>query len=547
MKEKKEKKNKDQKIKKRKRLIRLSLAKKTFLGLIGLSMLLVISITVFVSTNYNKRTEEKYQYVGYSITRTTASMINGDKVLNYNETKEPDDYYYKILNYMKKTKQNFGVKYLYVIIPRENSFIYIWDVSETDPKNVIGETAPYGNVMGKDYTKRVMTEDVPPEEIIKYNDMDDGELASAVSPIYDSNGNRVAVVCCDIDQNNYYIELIDMFLRIFFAAILIMGLPTLFYYLNISKNIIHPLKVLTKATSDLVENIDKGEAYVSTINTGDEIEALSDSFEKMDVELKEYISLNEEITAEKKRIEAELDMASSIQASQLPNIFPPFPERTEFDIFATMTPAKEVGGDFYDFFMVDDDHIALVMADVSGKGVPAALFMMISKILIKTHVQNGESPGEAIANVNNQLLESNEEEFFVTVWLAVIDLKTGKGVSVNAGHEHPVLRRAGGEYELIKYRHSPVVAAMEDIPFKEREFELHSGDSIFVYTDGVAEATSSDLELYGTDRLLEALNKNPEAKPKEILESVKNSIDDFVAGAEQFDDITMLSFIYEGV
>ena len=545
---KKEKNSKENKTKKkRKRLIKLSLAKKIFLGLIGLSMLLVISISLFVSANYSKRTNEKYQYIGYSITRTTASMINGDKVLNYGETKEPDDYYYKILAYMRKTKQNFGVKYLYVIIPRDDYFVYIWDVSETDPKNVIGVTAPYGNVMGQDYTKRVMTEDVPPEEIIKYKDISDGELASAVSPVYDSNGNRVAVVCCDIDQNDYYIEAIDMFLRIFFASILIMGLPMLFYYLNISKNFIFPVKVLTKATSDLVENIDKGAAYVSNIHTGDEIEALSESFEKMDEELKEYISLNEEITAEKKRIEAELDMASSIQASQLPNIFPAFPDRTEFDIYATMTPAKEVGGDFYDFFMIDKDHIALVMADVSGKGVPAALFMMISKILIKTHVQNGESPGEAIANVNNQLLENNEEEFFVTVWLAVINLKTGKGVSVNAGHEHPVMRRAGGEYELHKYRHSPVVAAMEDIPFKEREFELHPGDSIFVYTDGVAEATSPDLELYGTDRLLEALNKNPEAESKEILESVKNSIDEFVSGAEQFDDITMLSFVYKGV
>ncbi len=545
---KKEKNSKENKTKKkRKRLIKLSLAKKIFLGLIGLSMLLVISISLFVSANYSKRTNEKYQYIGYSITRTTASMINGDKVLNYGETKEPDDYYYKILAYMRKTKQNFGVKYLYVIIPRDDYFIYIWDVSETDPKNVIGVTAPYGNVMGQDYTKRVMTEDVPPEKIIKYKDISDGELASAVSPVYDSNGNRVAVVCCDIDQNDYYVEAIDMFLRIFFASILIMGLPMLFYYLNISKNFIFPVKVLTKATSDLVENIDKGAAYVSNIHTGDEIEALSESFEKMDEELKEYISLNEEITSEKKRIEAELDMASSIQASQLPNIFPPFPERTEFDIYATMTPAKEVGGDFYDFFMIDKDHIALVMADVSGKGVPAALFMMISKILIKTHVQNGESPGEAIANVNNQLLENNEEEFFVTVWLAVINLKTGKGVSVNAGHEHPVIRRAGGEYELDKYRHSPVVAAMEDIPFKEREFELHPGDSIFVYTDGVAEATSPDLELYGTDRLLEALNKNPEAESKEILESVKNSIDEFVSGAEQFDDITMLSFVYKGV
>ena len=211
-----------------------------------------------------------------------------------------------------------------------------------------------------------------------------------------------------------------------------------------------------------------------------------------------------------------------------------------------MTPAKEVGGDFYDFFLIDSDHIGLVMADVSGKGVPAALFMMVSRVLIKSHLQNGETPGEALANVNNQLCEGNDAELFVTVWAAVIQISTGKGIAANAGHEHPALRRVGGSYELITYRHSPAVATMEGIPFREHTFEMHPGDSLFVYTDGVAEATNAQNELFGAERTLAALNRDAGAEPETVLSNVMDGINAFVAGAEQFDDITMLCFKYNG-
>lgn len=250
--------------------------------------------------------------------------------------------------------------------------------------------------------------------------------------------------------------------------------------------------------------------------------------------------------AKRERIENELQLATNIQTSILPHAFPAFPMRTEFDIYASMDPAKEVGGDFYDFFLIDDDHIGLVMADVSGKGVPAALFMMTARVLIKAHLQNGESPAKALGNANDQLCEGNEAELFVTVWAAVIEISTGRGVAANAGHEHPALRRAGGEYELQIYRHSPAVAAMEGIPFKEHSFELNPGDSLFVYTDGVPEATSAEDELFGTDRMIEALNRDPDAAPELILKNVRAGVDGFVREAEQFDDLTMLCFRYIG-
>lgn len=244
---------------------------------------------------------------------------------------------------------------------------------------------------------------------------------------------------------------------------------------------------------------------------------------------------------EKERIGAELHVATQIQSSMLPCIFPAFPEYQEFDIYASMNPAKEVGGDFYDFFLVDRDHLALVIADVSGKGVPAALFMMISKTLLKNAAQAGLSPKEALQKVNNQLLESNEAEMFVTVWLGIYEISTGKLTAANAGHEYPALKRADGRFELYKDRHGFVLAGMENTRYREYELQLDEGDILFVYTDGVVEATDRDNQLYGAERMLDALNRRTDAGPQELLEDVKADIDGFVGDAMQFDDVTMMA------
>ena len=314
---------------------------------------------------------------------------------------------------------------------------------------------------------------------------------------------------------------------------------------SITKRIIDPLNTITRRVASLgVRNRQfmMEEVYA----TGDEIEVLAESFAKQSARTMLYIDQIKRVTAEKERIGAELDMASKIQASQLPRLFPPFPDRHEFSLYASMTPAKEVGGDFYDFFMIDRDHIAFVMADVSGKGVPAALLMMVARLLIKSSLQNGMSPGEALASVNSQLCEGNDQGFFVTVWTAVLEISTGECSAANAGHEHPALCRAGGSYELVIYRHSMPVGTVPDIPFKEHSFQMNPGDSFFVYTDGVAEAANEQNELYGTERMLRALNSEPDAPPEQVLETLMRDIDRFVDGAEQFDDITMLCFRYIG-
>lgn len=234
---------------------------------------------------------------------------------------------------------------------------------------------------------------------------------------------------------------------------------------------------------------------------------------------------------ERQRISTELDVATRIQADMLPCIFPAFPERPEFDIYATMNPAKEVGGDFYDFFMVDETHLAIVIADVSGKGVPAALFMVIGKTLIGDHTKPGADLGEVFSEVNELLCRSNSEGLFVTAFEGVLDLVTGEFSFVNAGHEMPFIARVGGVYEVYKLRPGFVLAGMEDMVYQSGSIQLAPGDKIFQYTDGVTEATNTNYELYGMDRLSEVLAKNSDKKPAELLSIVKADIDAFVGEA----------------
>ena len=246
------------------------------------------------------------------------------------------------------------------------------------------------------------------------------------------------------------------------------------------------------------------------------------------------------------QLDNELKLAGDIQQSILPMNFPAFPDRKEFDLYASVDPAKEVGGDFYDFFLVDRDHLALVIADVSGKGVPAALFMMVSKTLIKNQLMEGNDPASTLKSVNKQLCERNSSMMFVTVWLAVIEISTGKGLACNAGHEKPALYRAGSGFELLKYRHCRLVGLDEEAVYENREFELHRGESVLVYTDGVPEATDAAGQMFGDDRLVECLNEDADTDPEEVIRRVRESVDRFVNGAPQFDDITMLCLKYNG-
>jgi sigma-B regulation protein RsbU (phosphoserine phosphatase) len=315
------------------------------------------------------------------------------------------------------------------------------------------------------------------------------------------------------------------------------------FYL-ISRLINRPLKKLTDEVSQLgLGNLD----VHASVNTRDELGLLAQTFNKMTADLKASIETSARERAEKERIGAELSIASKIQASMLPCIFPAFPDRNEFDIFASMLPAKEVGGDFYDFFMVGEDKLAAVIADVSGKGVPAALFMVIAKTLIKNNAQSGKNPKEVFETVNNILCENNDAAMFVTAFMGILDIPTGKFTFVNAGHNAPLIKKAGGEYVFLKNKPAFVLAGLEGTTYSEEETTLSAGDVVYLYTDGVTEAMNLEHKLFSDRRLLETANHHKEKEIKELLKSIKNEIDQFASGAEQADDITMLALRYNGL
>lgn len=249
---------------------------------------------------------------------------------------------------------------------------------------------------------------------------------------------------------------------------------------------------------------------------------------------------------EKERIGAELTMASRIQVANLPTEFPAFPGRNEFEIYATMEPAKEVGGDFYDFFLIDEDHLCIVMADVSGKGVPAAMFMMVTKAIIQSCAMLGGSPGVILEKTNEGICSNNKLDMFVTVWLGILEISTGHLTASNAGHEYPAIKGEGGNFELYKDPHSFIIGGMEGMLYEEYGIDLKPGDKIFVYTDGIPEATDAEENLFGTDKMIEALNTDPGQSPEEILRNVREKVGIFVDKAEQFDDMTMLCLEYRG-
>ena len=249
------------------------------------------------------------------------------------------------------------------------------------------------------------------------------------------------------------------------------------------------------------------------------------------------------LALEKERIGAELALASRIQVSALPK---EFPDRAEFGLAASMIPAKEVGGDFYDFFMIDSDHLGLVIADVSGKGMPAALFMMVSSALIRNSSSGEYSPAKILQAANDQICARNPEEMFVTVWLGILEIPTGRLTAANAGHEYPMLKRAGKPFEMLKDRHGLVLGAMGGIRYRDYEILLEPGEKLLVYTDGVAEAVNSALEQFGTGRILDTLRGTGEKSPAEIVEAMNHAAKEYVGGEPQFDDMTMLCLEYRG-
>ena len=366
-------------------------------------------------------------------------------------------------------------------------------------------------------------------------------------PLIASDGNVKALLCVQ-RQMDVLTNMRNSFMNKILATLICLVVTVIVVQsLFLHRTLLHPLKLMSEeAMRFSTENTVAQTKLKQSIRNEDEIGTLAGSIDQMEEQIHAYSENLTKITAEKERISTELSLATKIQADMLPNIFPAFPDRPEFDIYASMTPAKEVGGDFYDYFLVDDDHLCMVMADVSGKGIPAALFMMASKIILANNAMLGKSPAQILTDTNAAICANNREEMFVTVWLGILELSTGKLTAANAGHEFPVFRHANGNFELIKDKHGFVIGGMDGIRYKEYELQMEPGSKLFLYTDGVPEATNAENVLFGTERMIAALNTDADAKPEDILNQVHKDVDGFVKDAEQFDDLTMLCIHYIG-
>ena len=523
-----------------------------------LGIFLILAVCMIAGRLLYVRNIRVYTDYIYSYAHLIADNISGIVPTKFLETEEKDDDYYDI-RYTLMTAGIYETEFrdFYLVIPTEDDLIYISEIYHNLPEGMEDLSDVQGHFLEhaayRPGEKEVMMsvlargEGEQKEELyMGLRELGGEKLATALVPIRSMENEVPALVGIDVSVAAVWDALMNLFVMLAITIILVTSVGIVLHYRTLEKTLIFPITSLKAGADELVNKLDSDEVFVSDIHTGDEIEALAHSIEEMDSSLKQKTRELLAVTAEQERLNTELELASNIQMDMLPCIFPPFPDRKEFDVYASMNPAKEVGGDFYDFFLVDSDHLGLVIADVSGKGVPAALFMMMVKIMVQNCVLAGLGPKQAMEQVNQLIIENNRESMFVTVWLGILDIPSGKLTAVNAGHEYPILKKPGQFYEILKDRHSIAAGMMEGVLYREYELQMEPGSCLFVYSDGLPEANNAEGEMFGLNRALFALNENPDAAPEDTLKAVQRAVDAFSGQTPQFDDLTMMCLVYHG-
>ena len=529
----------------------------TVKSITGIVLLLVLFSAIVLTIGYNTFTDallEQYSDGAYLTAKSAAQHVNADEIDDYINSGGVGEQYTKAWNELDLLCNSSGSTFIYVIIPDTTDYAHIKFIFSTIDHNSKYSKYDFG------YLRETTNDEYKEKYKALYEGTADRELVvrdkgyietdphiTMIVPLKASDGSVKALLCVQRQMDVLSNMRQKFFNKIVIALIILVVIVILGQSLFLHRTLLHPLKLISnEATRFSTENTVSETKLCEQIRNKDEIGLLAGSIDQMEEQVHAYIENITAITAEKQRISTELSLATRIQAHMLPHNYPAFPDRTEFDIYASMDPAKEVGGDFYDFFLVDDDHLCMVMADVSGKGIPAALFMMASKIILANNAKLGKSPAQILTDTNAAICSNNKEEMFVTVWLGILDISTGKLTAANAGHEYPVIKKPDGQFELLKDKHGFVIGGMDGVRYKEYELQMEPGSKLFLYTDGVPEATDADGELFGTERMLAALNADTDAAPESVLKQVRSCVDDFVKEAEQFDDLTMLCLEYRG-
>lgn len=534
--------------------IRENIIVKTILILV----VVLVAFTVLVSViGYQEVTQallDQYSEGAFRTAGIAARFVDPDKIDEYMQSGGKGAEYEETWNRLSSICNATGSTFIYVITPDTSDYQHITFLFSTMNQESSYTQYEFG------YVRETTNEEyaLKYRQIYEYHSArelvvrDKGYIETdphitAMISLINSEGECKAILCVQrqmdkmIEVRNSYVRKVLLAMAIT-ALLIIIGLS-----LKLTRSLLRPIHVITaEATRFAAENVRTGEKLTNTIKNTDEIGQLADAIDRMELQVHDYVSHLTRVTAEKERISTELSLAARIQMDMIPSVFPAFPDRKDFDIYASVEPAREIGGDFYNFFLIDETHLCAIIADVSGKGVPAALFMMASTIVLVDNARMGKSPAEILKSANEAICATNREEMFVTVWLGILDLETGKLTTANAGHEYPYLKQPGGAYKMVSDPHSFVVGGLEGIVYRNYEIMMEPGARLFVYTDGVVEATDKDEVLFGTERLLNALNKEPDAEPEKLLANVKESVDRFVADAEQFDDMTMLCLEYNG-
>lgn len=518
----------------------------------GMVLLLVLLSCIQGAIGYHQFTRSfvaEYNESAFRTANTAATLVNADRIEEFLASGGDRAEYRAALQRMDALCQKQNVTLIYVIAVDTSdygSFVSVFNTVNENSGYTPWEIGYRRETTNEEYrnTYRDIYENGLTRAAIARTDVLDGREphTTVLIPLTGIDGTVKGILCVERPMEELNASRWGYLKSITAAAILLLILASMAGVLYLNRQFVLPLEQISQeAQRFAAENSSAEQAALQGISNIREIAELGRAIDKMERDTLGYIDHLTTITAEKERIGTELALATRIQADMLPRLFPAFPERPEFDVFASMTPAKEVGGDFYDFFLIDDDHLGLVVADVSGKGVPAALFMMMSKILVSNYAMMGGSPKEVLERVNNSVCKNNDSEMFVSVWFGILTISTGRIVAANAGHEYPVLQKAGGQFELLKDRHGLVVGGVEGARYTEYEFTLEKDGALFLYTDGLPEATNTQGKMFGMDRMLKALNREPNALPQRMLENMQAAVGDFVGDAPQFDDLTMLA------
>ena len=392
---------------------------------------------------------------------------------------------------------------------------------------------------------RALFENGSAYEIIRHTDVFGVRFdTTAFVPVRDGNGQVAAVLTVQRSFRPMADALLYYIVSVLLVTILFTAAASCLASRYARKQFVRPVEQIS-AEAVRFANESKADQPLGNISRIDELSALAGSIDTLEMKITEYIGELTAATAEKERIRTEMSLAGRIQSSQIPGTFPAFPGRNDFDIYGSMIPARMIGGDFFNYLLIDDDHLAMWVGDVSGKGTPAALFMMSANLMLSARVRFMGSPAEILEDVNNRICENNAAQMFVTVWLGILELSTGRLAAANAGHLCPVVCR-NGCFELLKDKHGMVLGGLDNSRYTDYEIPLAPGDKVFMYSDGVTEARNSQKEMFRMSRLTESLNRHRDGSPGEIIRAVKSDIDEFTGDAPQFDDVTMLLVEYRG-